>query len=302
MEFRDLEYVAAVARCQSVTQAARELGITQPSLSSYIKNLEKRLGTPVFERVGKRFVPTWAGQRMVEEGRELLLRRQQIQEEIRGIAKGDRGKLRLGFPILRGISLLPATLPAFRQLYPNVELAFYEEDASRLDELVLSGEVDLAFFNRPVDNESMEYQIISREEIVLCTHDKDPLIRKAHPRQGCKYPWLDIRLCKDEPFILNYPEQRTTQIADHIFCQAGFRPKVALQVRSLMTTVSLSALGYGMSFASEKYPTQMCIGKKPAVLSIGEPVVMMNLVAAYRRGAPLAPYTRDFIEIAKELY
>ena len=302
MEFRDLEYVSAIARCQSVTRAAEELGITQPSLSSYIKNLEKRLGTPVFQRAGKRLIPTWAGQRMIEEGRELLPRREKLQEELRGIAKGERGKLRLGFPILRGISLLPATLPAFRQLYPRVELALFEEDASRLDELVLSGEVDLAFFNRPVDNESMEYQIISQEEIVLCTHDKDPLIRRARPRQGCRYPWLDIRLCRDEAFILNYPEQRTTQIADHIFCQAGFRPRVSLQVRSLMTTVALSALGYGMCFASEKYPTQMCLGKKPAVLSIGEPVIYMNLVAAYRRSAVLPRYVQDFIEIARALY
>ena len=301
MECRDIEYIRAIVRFDCVSKAAEALAITQPALSGYIKKLEHRLGAPVFERVGKKMILTRLGEMIVAEGENILFQKQQLENSVHDMILNDRGRLRIGLPLLRGISLLPVVLPEFMKQYPHVEVIPIEEDASRLEKLVLAGDVDFAVFNCPIDNNSMEYVLIKQEEIVLCTHQGNPLAARAVSRAECRYPWLDITLCRDEPFILNFPEQRTTQIAEHIFRTAGFRPHVALKIRSLMTTVSLSAMGLGMSFASEKYP-QLCIGMKPAVFSIGSPSVMMNLVAAYRRGGHLSKYASAFIGIAQRNY
>jgi len=246
-------------------------------------------------------VLTRLGELIVSEGENILFQRHQLENSVHDMILNDRGRLRIGMPLLRGISLLPATLPEFRKQFPHVEIIPFEEDASQLEKLVLAGDVDFAVFNCPIDNNTMEYVLIKQEEIVLCTHQDNPIASYAVQRKECRYPWLDIGLCRNEPFILNFPEQRTTQIAEHIFRTAGFRPHVALKIRSLMTTVSLSAMGLGMSFASEKYP-QLCIGTKPAIFSIGNPSVMMNLVAAYRRGGHLSKYAREFIKIAQRNY
>ena len=59
IEIKDLKYVSAIAKYESISQAANELYITQPSLSGYLKNLENRMGLPLFQRIGKRMVLTY---------------------------------------------------------------------------------------------------------------------------------------------------------------------------------------------------------------------------------------------------
>lgn len=302
IEIKDLRYMSAIARHEGISKAADELYISQPALSGYLKNLETRLGVPLFQRIGKRMVLTYFGECFLKEGNEILLRHKHFTEELDRIRCEERGRLSIGFPILRGISLLPAALPVFSKRFPNVEIRCYEEDASALDRLIQQGELDIGFFNCPIDNDNIDYQVISNEEIVLSTAPDDPIISQAFNKKGCKYPWLDLRLCRDHKFILNYPEQRTTQIAGHLFKQAGFTPTVSLRIRSLMTTVSLSAKGYGMAFSSEKYPRELCLGDKPYILSIGEPVTMMNLVAGYRKGIKPSLYAQTFIDIARQFY
>lgn len=183
-----------------------------------------------------------------------------------------------------------------------MEVQCYEEDASMLDALIRLGQLDIAFFNCPIDSDNIDYQLISEEEIVLTTSKDDPIISYAVNKPGCKYPWLDLKLCREQKFIINYPEQRTTQIAAQLFRQAGFTPRVSLKIRNLMTTIQLSAKGYGMAFSSEKYPKELCFGEKPYILSIGEPVIMMNLIVGYRKNTELSRYAQEFVDIAKRYY
>ena len=136
IEIKDLKYVSAIAKYESISQAANELYITQPSLSGYLKNLENRMGLPLFQRIGKRMVLTYFGECFLKEGNDLLLRHKHFSEELDRVLYEKRGRLSIGFPILRGISLLPVTLPRFSEEFPNVEILCYEEDASTLDRLI----------------------------------------------------------------------------------------------------------------------------------------------------------------------
>ena len=113
IEIKDLKYVSAIAKYESISQAANELYITQPSLSGYLKNLENRMGLPLFQRIGKRMVLTYFGECFLKEGNGLLLQHKHFSEELDRVLYEKHGRLSIGFPILRGISLLPVTLPRF---------------------------------------------------------------------------------------------------------------------------------------------------------------------------------------------
>ena len=126
IEIKDLKYVSAIAKYESISQAANELYITQPSLSGYLKNLENRMGLPLFQRIGKRMVLTYFGECFLKDGNDLLLRHKHFSEELDRVLYEKRGRLSIGFPILRGISLLPVTLPRFSEEFPNVEILCYE--------------------------------------------------------------------------------------------------------------------------------------------------------------------------------
>lgn len=302
LDIRDIQCIIAIAEHGHITDAARSLHMTQPALSLFLKKFEQRLGLKLFNRIGKRFDLSYAGQRFVEEGRRIVQMRDSLRSRLEEIVNSDCGELRFGLPLLRGITLLPHTLPAFKRMFPNVRVVVREEDASLLEKLVLDGDIDFAMFNSPIDNVNLHSELISSEEIVLCAARDHFLARHSVVREGCRHPWIDIKICAEAPFLLNYPSQRTYQIAQEIFHDAGFTPIVALQLKSLITTVALCALGYGVCFASERYVNYTLQDFRAAAYSIGEPCVTMDLVASYRRDAHLSRYARKFIELCREAY
>ena len=118
MDLREQEYVVALARHQSITKAAEELYISQPTLSIFLNRLEERMGVPLFDRVGKRLVPTCAGALYVRSAREMLAIQNEFRGELNDMIQGSAGRLRLGLHLRRGRYLLPKVLTEFERSYP----------------------------------------------------------------------------------------------------------------------------------------------------------------------------------------
>lgn len=107
--------------------------------------------------------------------------------------------------------MLPCTLPIFNSLYPHVHLDILESHSSQLEGMLLNGDADLAFFNMPVKSPDIDYEIICHEELLLILPSQHPLAGLGIKKEGCKYPWMDLRHLKDEPFLFQIPGQRTQQ-------------------------------------------------------------------------------------------
>ena len=82
MGFRELEYVRALAEYRSITKAAKAVGLTQPAMSMFLRSLEGQLGAPLFERVGKGLILTYAGERYLHYANEILLTEQEMRTEL----------------------------------------------------------------------------------------------------------------------------------------------------------------------------------------------------------------------------
>lgn len=300
MDFRELSYIVAIAKHQSVTKAANELYVTQPTLSKFVQNLEKQLGQPIFRRLGNKFLLTYAGERYVQRAGEMLAVKKQLDQELQDIVRKDMGELNIAFPFMRGTYMLPATLPPFRELYPRVRINVYEANSDALESMILQGEVDLAFFNVPVRSPDVSFKVIDEEEFVLVMSPDNPLAERGVARDGCKFPWMDLNLVKNETFILQLPEQRSRQTAERMFREAHIEPENILQVRNIFASVQLATSGYGLMFLSETHLRHIHSDTPPAIFSVGNPSTQTAFVAAYRRGVYLPKYARDFIEIVKE--
>ena len=96
MELRYLRYFVAVARTRHFTQAAKELGISQPPLSQQIQRLEREVGTPLFRRLTRGVELTEAGESFYEDARQILAMSDAALEKAKGIARGMNGSLSLG--------------------------------------------------------------------------------------------------------------------------------------------------------------------------------------------------------------
>ena len=116
MNLKEQEYVCALAENGTITAAAKELFISQPALSIYINNLEKSLGVRLFERVGKQFILTYAGEQYVEKAKLILQLSHELDEKLKEITAdaSASGSSCAGQPDFCPL-LLPLTKRSFRE-------------------------------------------------------------------------------------------------------------------------------------------------------------------------------------------
>ncbi len=305
LSFRDVEYVSVVAQLGSVTQAAQQLHITQPALSIYLSKLESRLGTPLFNRVGKKILPSYAGECILRSGGEILRIRDELQDEIDDIIKGECGRLRIGIPPVRGTTFLPPVLQQYRKKHPNVEIVIEESDPGELHRKLCQGELNLAFYSYVSDDPTIECQEIISDPIVLYVPPEFHLIQHAVKRDGFSYPWLDFNLCRDERFIVNYPSQRTYEISNRIFGDYEFTPTIAMQIQNQLTAIHLAGAGIGLYLAPAYFSFNISFPQEnsPVILSVGrQNPYMMPFIAAWRKGLYPSKLAMEFVETAKQVY
>lgn len=300
MDFKDLAYLLAIAKYQNITKAADSLYITQPTLTKFLQNLEAGLGQKLFKKLGNRFTLTYAGQRYVARATDILNLKKELDQEMNDIIRSDYGALKVAFPVMRGTYMLPCTLPIFNSLYPNVHIHILEANSGILEAMILSGETDLAFFNLPIKSQDIDYQIISREEILLIMPKGHPLEGLGQQREGLRYPWFDLTLASKEPFILQLPGQRTRQTVNKIFKQFKIQPSIKLETRNISAGVELVSKNYGLTFVCETHLKHIQLKKPICCFSVGSPCTTVDFVAAYRKGSYLPYHAQEYIKIVKD--
>lgn len=301
MDFRDFYYVDAIAKNGQLTKAAQQLYVSQPSLSKFLKNLEKEVGAVLFERRQGRYLPTDAGERFLRYARQMLLLRADFEREWQEVAAGRMGRLRIAVPAALGSLLLPAVLPAFRREYEKVEIFLIEKPSEQLEESLLSGEADLAIYHVPADREGLCMETLAEGEAVLVLPPAHWAIAAAQKRAGCAYPWIDLRMMAEEPFLMAQEGQNVERIGGRLLEEAGIRPPVVLRTRSIEGAVRFVAEGMGVCFALTTYLEHLRLPKQPFYCSVGDPRARIMLAAVYRERAYLPAYAKRFIALTKQI-
>src|SRR2546427_29968 len=142
MDTRQLAAFCAVVEKKSFSKAAERLGVTQPAVSLQIRALEKRLGTQLLDRSGRRVEPTEAGTRLYRNAQRLLAVEEQLLDELTGDA-GLSGRLELGASTGPGGSVVPLVLCELQATHPDVSVALTVSATQRIVELVATRDVEL---------------------------------------------------------------------------------------------------------------------------------------------------------------
>lgn len=193
MELHQLRYFQAVARAGSFTRAAEELGIGQPSLSQQIRALEKKVGTPLFERLGRSLRLTAFGEALREPAQRILQQVAMAENSLANLREGVRGRLRLGvIPTILPYWIAPRIVD-FHKEFPEVDLQLIEDSSPRLVEQLQAGDLDIAVASLPVRNPDIICSELFREPLFLA-------VSKHHPLAG--QPTADLRAFVDEPLLL----------------------------------------------------------------------------------------------------
>src|SRR4051812_29640789 len=144
MDTRQLAAFCAVVERRSFSQAAERLGVTQPAISLQVRSLEKRLGTQLLDRSGRRVEPTEAGLRLYRGAQRLLSLEDQIVAEVAGDADAElTGTLEIGASTGPGGIVLAQILCEFQRANPTLNVALSVFDTQTVVELVADRELEL---------------------------------------------------------------------------------------------------------------------------------------------------------------
>ncbi|MFO1392423.1 MAG: LysR family transcriptional regulator [Steroidobacteraceae bacterium] len=147
LSLRQLEVLKAVAETGAMARAAQRLHMTGPAITQQVQQLEKVLGVPAFDRIGRRLRLTAAGERALAAANDVHTRLGVLAKEMDALRKRDDGTLHLGI-LATGTHILPPLLAEFRRRAPGIAVHMAVSTRAELARRVLDGEVDLALMGR----------------------------------------------------------------------------------------------------------------------------------------------------------
>jgi LysR family hydrogen peroxide-inducible transcriptional activator len=177
ISLKQLRYFLTAAKHKSLRQAAKELKISQPSLSAQIKSLEEALGIELFERTRGGVTPTPLGRELIPETKVALNAAEAIMDAANFATKGPTGTFRLGVSPSLGPYSLPWILPAVRHEFPDVKFFVREDVPSLLVDGLISKDYDLIFSPLPIDDPTITVMPLFREPLFLVVNAKFALAK-----------------------------------------------------------------------------------------------------------------------------
>src|SRR6476661_119073 len=245
MDTRQLAAFIAVVERRSFSQAAEQLGVTQPAVSLQIRSLEKRLGLQLLDRSGRRVEPTDAGRRLYRSAQRLLALEEQLLAELGEEVEGElTGRLEIGASTGPGGTALPVALAEFQRLNPGVQVALSVSDTQRVIEQVARREVELGVVGAVRRHRGVVFEPFFRDEVVL-----------AVPR-GHRFADRTVTLdeLKVEPLVLMQEGAGVRQVIDDELREIGLRLRdldVRLELGLQESARSAVLGGFGVTFISK---------------------------------------------------
>lgn len=238
MQLVELRTFLAVAKEKSFSAAAQRLFITQPAISKRIQSLERHLGAPLFDRIGKKVYLTEAGTLLIERAETMLQLAKDTEKEIFNLHDTISGRLNLATSHHIGLHRLAPVLKNFSQRYPDVLLDIQFEDSEVAYQMVRSGQVELAVVTlNPVDTD-LDADLIAK----LVWHDPLVFVSTAANLR------IDtMQKLAEHPCILPGLATYTGRIVLDRFAQAGIALKPTLSTNYLETIGMLVSVGLGWS-------------------------------------------------------
>ena len=208
----------------------------------------------LFKRSKTGWILTRAGQIYVDMARNVLLQQKKAFLEINDIAENKKGHFTVGVTPGRGTTMFSELFPKFKERFPNIKIGLFEGTVLEACQKLASDELDIAFLTSGFHFPNIYSRFLKEEEIVLALPKTHRLAALAeNTEEGERFAKIDIGLLDEEEVLLAGKNTTLRGIEDHIFDQAGFKPKIAFETHSILTLNILSRSGFGPSFVPAFY-------------------------------------------------
>jgi DNA-binding transcriptional LysR family regulator len=292
--FTGLESFLTVARTGNLTEAARELHVTQPGLTARLQRLEAELGAELLVRLPRGVRLTEAGRALLPYAERALESLDQGTAAVRDLVRGTGGRIEIGAAPAVSTYVLPRALQRFASEHPAVALGVRTGHSEELLSLVLAEQVQIAIV-RTLRHPEIESTPLYEDEVVLATHP-------AHAFAGDHA--VRVEQLGDQPLILFDPSSSYHELTSAMYRAAGVAPRGVMVLDSIDAAKRMVQLGLGIALLPRSaLREELDDGSLAAITVVSTAPVRRQIVAIRRRdsgdlGPALAALVRCVQDVA----
>jgi DNA-binding transcriptional LysR family regulator len=283
MELRQLEYFQMVSRLNSVTRAAENLRVAQPSVTVAIRKLEEELGVVLFDRSQKHITLTAEGRAYARHVDDILTRVGDSVKEMDDYRLFRKGTIKIGIPPAIGAFIFPHIFAGFRKAYPLLELSAIEAGSLAIRSHLERGELDVGVVIITDASPKLETRPITSSQLLVC-------LPPGHRLGGLAYvPFAALR---DEAFVLLKEDTYNRRLIMAECERHQFSPRIVFSSGQIETILGLVGQGVGISFLLDAV-----VGRHLDILGLplAEPL-KIEIGLAWNRERYLSKAARAFVD------
>lgn len=294
MDFKSLYYPLAVAKYKSISQAAKELNIKQPSLSKCIQTINDSLGVELFEMKGQELVITYAGERYLYWANRMI---PLIAELDKVHQTQKKASLKIITPAGESAYVSPLVLQQFRKEYADVFIEMQE--TQDIKAALLSGEANLAVLTEIFVDAQYQSELLVNDEIIMVTSRNHLIKDYAVWKEGCRYPWVDGELLKNETQVIYDQDPQVLQLLQDYFVGHDIVMQSFMSTGSINQAVRTAAITDAVCFIPERLLRHCTFSEKVLKYSIGAPLTVKRYLA-YQKNSIYSEYINRLAALIKD--
>ena len=292
VEIRHLRTLVALRETGSLVEASERVFLTQSALSHQIKELEGRVGCPLFLRKTRPVRFTSAGNRLLELADEVLPRLHNAEIDLQRLAGGETGRIIMAIECHSCFEWLLPAIDAYRDQWSDVELDISSGFHFAPLPALARGDLDLVITADPVDEPGIHYFPLFSYEAQLAVSKTHALVNKA---------WAEPKDLGDQ-VVITYPvDQDRLDLFTGFLRPAGVEPERVRHAELTTMIVQLVASGRGVTCLPNWALFEYLQNEYVVVRSLGEEGIWPTLYAAVRQDQAESPFMTAFIEVAKQV-
>ena len=285
-----LKVFETVARNGSFTRAAEELLITQPTVSSQVKQLTKSVGLPLFEQIGKSLYLTDAGRELLATCQDVFEKLNNFEIKIADLKGTKQGQLNLAV-ITTAKYFVPRLLGPFCQNYPGIDVALKVTNHQEIQQRMLDNRDDLYVVSNPNTDIDLTSKSFLNNPLVVVARKDHPLATKKN---------INLKELNDQPFIMREQGSGTRDAIYQLFAKHNISVKVKLELGSNEAIKQAISGGLGISILSEHCLISEGKSGELAVLNFQHFPIKRRWFVAHLSGKKLSVIAETFLNYLLE--
>ena len=288
---RQFEVFLAVAKAGSFRAAAEAMHLSQPALSQHVAEMERELGTRLFDRLGRKVALTEAGRILEDHAHRLFASLASAREAVADLSGLKRGSLVLGASTTPGIYVLPGMIAAFQKTYPGVALSLRIANSALIEEQIRGNELDLGVVGgHPIrlGEECVAAGLL--DELVLIVPPSHAWARRRE---------IQPSLLEGERLLVREEGSATRQVTERALQRAGGHIKASMELGHTEAIKQAVIAGLGIAFVSiHAIRGELAVGRLRAIRLKGLRI-QRHFHIIHNEARTLSTSARAFIELLK---